>query len=546
MNINISTSQLLVLYNLIYFLVVYQYFVQIELVLVSFLALPLTRLKRQTHPAATIAKLPSTDNSAFIPIVGPTQAFNSQPPFFANTESFQNTLDFPHARDAPIDYLVPPNPNSHISNLNFQDPAANLQNIDSFDATSPSSSASNNFASFPAFQNQFSQPNFQNQINHPQIPTTQSAQTSDQVQSISFQNPLAPSPTPSLIQNVAPPSLSNQQFLTNKISNPSKEPPLANQFPAIPPQVVNPNNFNRAEAQQSDRSNQGKHELGYDANEILAPPREESFGRNGEYDTINVPKFRRLNHVSGPPGPPLNPPGPPLGPPSNNQARQVPTNHFAAPNQFQTPSNQQFQPFNSFTPANQPTNDHLTPPNSPFSPASNQITSSQPFLKENTINSPNNIVWGSQKQQLNFAPTTNAPFLPTVPPTPQAQPNNLNFQNIPQFNQAQGPPQLQQFQQPPPNNQLYHLQNVNLNQNFALETPFTAQFDSFLPQGTVSDHTFPQHFRKRQVNSEEEEYEEQREEPESKYRHKAGPVYSFVKTDRDGHFKWSVRHPSRR
>lgn len=506
--------------------------------LVHFLATPLTRLKRQTHPAATIAKLPTPDNSAFIPILGPTQALNSQPSFFANTESFQNTLDFPNARDAPIDYLVPPNPNSHISNLNFQDPAANLQNLDSFDATSPSSSSSNNFNSVQSFQNPFlSQPNFQNQINHPQLSTTPSAQTSDQVQSISFQNPLVPSPTPSLVQNIPPPSLTNQQFLTNKISGPNKEPFLANQFPVNSPQLANPNTFNKPDAQQSERSNQGKYELGYDANEILAPP-QDSFSRNSEYDTINVPKFRRLNHVSGPPGPPVG-----LQP--NNQ-HQVPTNHFAAPNQFQTPSNQQFQPFNSFTPHNRPSNDHFTPPNSPFAPASNQITSNQPFLKENTINNPNNIVWGSQKQQFNFASTTNAPFLPTVPPTPQPQLNNVNFQNVAPFNQAQSPPQLQQFQPPPPNNQLYHLQNVNLNQNFALETPLAAQFDSFLPQGTVSDHSFPQHFRKRQVNSEEEEYEEQREEPESKYKPKAGPVYSFVKTDRDGHFKWSVRHPSRR
>lgn len=536
-----------------------------------------------------------------MPIAGPTQSLTPQFPSFPQNDFFSNTIDFPSLQSVPntlVDYLVPPSPDSQVTSLNFQDPAANLQNIDNaFDVTSPTSSPSNNINTFQSFQNAFPpSANFQNSNNQNQpSSTTQSTFTNDQVQSISFQNPpLASSPSPSLTPTPSP-STSANNFFSNKISNPlNREAPphlnSVNQFlPHFNIPVPPPANVQKSEALQekpAQQSNQAKWELGFDANEILAPPREESFGRANDYDTINVAKSRRPSSNLSPPTGNAEPPISQIQPPASQFFNQ-----FAPPN-FQ------FAPFNQFPSAlNAPTNDPFIPVTNQFTPQNNQISANQ-FAPSKESNDPN-IVWGTQKQA-NFNPTTNAPFLPTIPPntnsngqqqafqnTPPQQPfqssPSSSFQNGPQphfqsgpqpsFQNAQQtpsfqnngfnpvpPPQQLQFQQPPPTNQqLFDLQN--LNQNFPIDTPLTSQFDSFLPQGTVSDHSFQpfnengRHFQtKRQVSEEEvdeQQYEQQQpqydDEPESKLRLKhAGPVYSFVKTDRDGHFKWSVRHPSKR
>ncbi|XP_065213014.1 probable cyclin-dependent serine/threonine-protein kinase DDB_G0292550 [Planococcus citri] len=557
---------------------------------------PYSRLRRQTHPAATIAKLPTQDTGVFTPIVGPTQSSDQQ--------FRQNTLDFSNS-DTLVDYLLPPNPNAQFTSLNFQDPSANLQNIDNFFDIAPTSS-SDTVNSFQPIQNQFpsSPGSFSNQIN---IATPNIG--ADSVQSLTFQNaPISASPSLSFssptqtssinqfIQNKESSSLSRELNSVTQFKNP-------NQFKSNSNFIKNePINFVKSDPISSDQPSQGKWDLGFDANDILAPPNPET-ARN-EYDTINGNRFKKVNNVPSPlnniqsPSNNLGSPNtvlPPnnFSPPNNNfltpsNTLSPPstqfssnTNQFIQPNQFNQPNNQ-FQSNSQFFP-NQFTSqqNNFNQFNAPQPTANNQfVPSNVQFTQQNPVPASNNqisvpsqissngdqtdIIWGTQKQVNNFIPTTSAPFLPTIPPNNNNQ-NSINYQqngfnngqsgfNSGQngFNNGQN---LQQFPSTQLNNdQIYQFPgNVN-NQNYALDTPLTSQFDSFLPQGTVSDHSFfpvnenVRHFqRKRQVD-EEEEHEEEVEEPlyESKSKFKTGPVYSFVKTDKNGHFKWSVRHPSRR
>lgn len=518
-------------------------------------------------------------------------------------------MDFSNS-DTLVDYLLPPNPNAQFTSLNFQDPSANLQNIDSFFDVTPTSS-SNNINTFQSVSNQFSPsaPSFQNPINIPSLSPTQGA-GSDQVQSVSFQSaPLHPSQT---FSSPAQPSVN--QFIQNKESNPfSRELNNANQFKP-PNQFRSNNNIVKSDPITLEQSNQGKWDLGFDANDILAPPNLET-GRANEYDTINGNRFKKTNiqppilnnnlepsSVSPPNNfqpqnnfqspnqfnpinnqfePPVNQfsqPQPtnqfPQPQPTNQFQQPQPTNQFSQPqptnqfpqpqptNQFPQSNNQffsnQFPPQNNFNQFNQaltnqipnnqfvPPNQHFTQQN-PAPAANNQIPVPSQFSSNNEQT---DVVWGTQKQIASFNPTTAAPFLPTIPPNNNAQTstnfhNNFNNQNLQQFPSTQ----LN-------SDQIYQLPNHQNQHNYPLDTPLTSQFDSFLPQGTVSDHSFfpvnenVRHFQhKRQVDEEEEENEEEFEEPahhESESKFKAGPVYSYVKTDRNGHFKWSVRHPSRR
>lgn len=556
---------------------------------------PFSRLRRQTHPASTIAKLPTQDNNVFIPIVGPTQI---------DQKPQQNNVEFSNS-DTLVDYLLPPNPNAQFTSLNFQDPSANLQNIDNFFDIAPTPSSSNTVNSFQSSQNQFpSGPgNFQNPINV--APGSQSSGT-DQVQSISFQNAPLP-PSQSLpFSSPAQPSSNTNQFIQSKESSPfGRELNNANQFKNSNQFKPN-NNFVKSDPFVLEQSNQGKWDLGFDANDILAPPNPEA-GRN-EYDTINGNKFKKPNNIQPPlltnhlePLSPVVPQNNNFAPPNSNFIPPNPVNNqFPAPNNQFTPSNQFSQSTNQFQqPANQfpQQNNQFFPnqftPQNNFGqfnqPAPNQFSNnqfSQPnpqlqFTQQNPQPSPNtqfstinqfppnkdnlivndqpDIIWGSQKQATNFNPTTAAPFLPTIPPNTNTQPST-NFQNT--NNGFVNNQNLQQFPSQQLNSdQIYQLPNNVNHQNYPLDTPLTSQFDSFLPQGTVSDHSFfpinenVRHFqRKRDIDDEEEdehqrqEEDEEVEEPyyESKSKFKTGPVYSFVKTDKNGHFKWSVRHPSRR
>lgn len=540
-----------------------------------FPASPHIRLRRQTHPAATIAKLPTQDNSAFVPIVGPTQSLAPQFSSFSQNDVSSDTADFPNLQSVPntlVDYLVPPSPDSQATSLNFQDPAANLQNIDNvFEVTSPTTSPSNNLNTFQTFQNLFPPNNFHNQNQH-NLPssTTQSSFINEQVQSISFQNPSQTS-TPSILSN--PVSTNNfpnnaNNFFSNKISNPlNRETPVqhgsVNQFSSnqfnIP--IISSETLPKSESLQekpAQQSNQGKWELGYDANEILAPPREEAFSRANDYDTINIAKIRRPNTNLNPPigngEPPINH----IQSPGTQFFSQFshPNNQLTSSNNLFPLSNSNFGSFSQFpVEPNTPINDPFIPIPNQFTPQNNQINDNQ-FVNNKQQNSDPSIIWGTQKQVFN--PTTSAPFLPTLPPNTNVN-GHQSFQNVQQshfpnngLNQLSS--QQLHFQQPPPSNQQFF---DSPNQNQPFESPVTSQFDSFLPQGTVSEHSYQSfnensnHFqKKRQVN--EEEVDEQQhshtdEELESNFRLKhVRPVYSFVKTDKDGHFKWSVRHPSYR
>jgi hypothetical protein len=90
--------------------------------------------------------------------------------------------------------------------------------------------------------------------------------------------------------------------------------------------------------------------------------------------------------------------------------------------------------------------------------------------------------------------------------------------------------------------------NNNYNHNQFLDSyqmPFTGQFDGPLSQGTVADHVVHTSFRiKRQLRDSESAALWKTEEDDD-HDHSDGvrkPVFSFVKTDRNGNFKWSVRH----
>lgn len=72
-------------------------------------------------------------------------------------------------------------------------------------------------------------------------------------------------------------------------------------------------------------------------------------------------------------------------------------------------------------------------------------------------------------------------------------------------------------------------------------TPFS---DSYLPQGTATDSFIPQEptssssFRRRQAQTEDDEDSDEDKAPAPQVK---GPVYSFVKTFKNGSFKWGVR-----
>ncbi|VVC34506.1 Hypothetical protein CINCED_3A018760 [Cinara cedri] len=105
------------------------------------------------------------------------------------------------------------------------------------------------------------------------------------------------------------------------------------------------------------------------------------------------------------------------------------------------------------------------------------------------------------------------------------------------------------------NNNHHHLQQHHSQYLDAFQMPFTGQFDGPpLSQGTVAEHVVHSSFRiKRQLHDGNDEVsplarksdEDDDDEGSSGRSAQFGdrkPVYSFVKTDRNGNFKWSVRH----
>lgn len=133
-----------------------------------------------------------------------------------------------------------------------------------------------------------------------------------------------------------------------------------------------------------------------------------------------------------------------------------------------------------------------------------------------------NVYWGTPKT---------AQQQPLRPPPSFAEPNAFRFNNNHNLHHN--------------NHNLHHHHNQYVD---AFQMPFTGQFDGPLSQGTVADHVVHTSFRiKRQVRnagaprpaagsddavdrSDDDRFGDRK------------PVYSFVKTDRNGNFKWSVRH----
>lgn len=104
------------------------------------------------------------------------------------------------------------------------------------------------------------------------------------------------------------------------------------------------------------------------------------------------------------------------------------------------------------------------------------------------------------------------------------------------------------------NNNHHHNNHHNHQYLDSFQMPFTGQFDGPLSQGTVADHVVHTSFRiKRQARNEapkKEAVEKQEmtnndDDDDNVSNDHFGdqkPVYSYVKTDRNGNFKWSVRH----
>ncbi|XP_025197040.1 uncharacterized protein LOC112595867 [Melanaphis sacchari] len=137
-----------------------------------------------------------------------------------------------------------------------------------------------------------------------------------------------------------------------------------------------------------------------------------------------------------------------------------------------------------------------------------------------------NVFWGTPKT---------AQQQPLRPPPSFAEPNAFRFNNNNNNNNH-----LHQLQHH--NNHHHHHQYVD-----AFQMPFTGQFDGPLSQGTVADHVVHTSFRiKRQLQDDgppppAESLDATDRSDDERFGDRK-PVYSFVKTDKNGNFKWSVRH----
>jgi len=134
-----------------------------------------------------------------------------------------------------------------------------------------------------------------------------------------------------------------------------------------------------------------------------------------------------------------------------------------------------------------------------------------------------NVYWGTPKT---------AQQQPLRPPPSFAEPNAFRFNS----NNNNHLHQLQHH-----NSHNHHHQYVD-----PFQMPFTGQFDGPLSQGTVADHVVHSSFRiKRQLRDAAPEPADSSDAIDRSDGDRFGdrkPVYSFVKTDKSGNFKWSVRH----
>lgn len=174
--------------------------------------------------------------------------------------------------------------------------------------------------------------------------------------------------------------------------------------------------------------------------------------------------------------------------------------------------------------------------NNKFTPLDAVVRSSASFTSPSNNN---NVYWGTPKTAQQLQPLRPSPTF--------AEPNAFRFNNN---NNHPHPHHLH-----PPGNHLHQYADA------FHQMPFTGQFDGPLSQGTVADHVVHSSIRiKRQLQRDESDNDDgdapavdnRREDSadnddndDDDVHQRFGdrkPVYSYVKTDRNGNFKWSVRH----
>ncbi|RZF32274.1 hypothetical protein LSTR_LSTR009463 [Laodelphax striatellus] len=319
------------------------------------------------------------------------------------------------------------------------------------------------------------------------------------------------------------------------------------------------------------QSADGKWNLGYNADEVLIPPIDPYlFGPETKYNTIQQNTKTIQGGLFG--SSTKN---------SNNSPTKsslfdnfnfdkdpffnADTQSSNKPNNFQDPLNNnnddtKFKPFipsPSFPATDALTNGHSGNPNghlqtnnqnqnqNPTEPSLNFLANSA--LGFITATQPN----GLRSQNFNFD-TISHSFPNTNPPQ-----NNFNLQNHNLNTQSQGFVPLitnNNNNINDPANQNFRTGNSNFN-NFpntfqGSQNPNTDLFANNFrgAQTTKVDVSVPfvkrqTDHNKRQIDSEEENESGEEDDAEDDHHHKpSGPVYTFVKTDKHGHFKWGVRH----
>lgn len=394
----------------------------------------------------------------------------------------------------PIDYLTPPPSNADFAFQNFQstvtiDPNTAIrgeQHIQQLHQLQQSSSNSASVQQAPA------PPTIQGQLTPLASPST-----------IHITSPFTPNNgvggfSPSVQAQSSPVSLVQSSSPSNQVNTltfagNSQPPPLEQFTPYTPTLAHEPNQH------QQQQNGVGRWELGFDANAILTPPfaigseqsggqssYQQDFGQEAASSVRNNKQYLGGGAFFG------------GGGGGSFDSTTTATNH------------------NKFTPLD-------------------AVVRSSPSNNNNN----NNVYWGTPKtaqQQL------------LRPPSPSfAEPNALRFNNNNNNNNHH-------------HHHHHHLHHNNHNNHHhhsqfadAFQMPFTGQFDGPLSQGTVADHVVHSSFRiKRQLRDNDDNNNDKRppseppKEAESKHDDiysfdDQKPVYSFVKTDRNGNFKWSVR-----
>ncbi|XP_050432829.1 dual specificity protein kinase splA-like [Adelges cooleyi] len=271
-----------------------------------------------------------------------------------------------------------------------------------------------------------------------------------------------------------PPHLLQTSSPSNQVQSLSFASQPIEQFTPFTPTLVHDHQSQQQQQQlqqQQQQPQNGRWDLGFDANEILTPPA--SVGTDPlavhNNNAVNLGEFQQESH---------------------QQQRNIKAPSFGGLFAFDGPS----------APPSSSNNNKFTPQDAVVRPSSSNINN----------NNNNNVFWGTPKT---------AQQQPLRPPITFSEPNAYRFNNHNNHQFVDG-----------------------------FQVPFTGQFDGPLSQGTVSDHVVHTSFRiKRQLNLEDDEMDSNKQQvstedvkDEREYK-ETMPVITFVKTDKHGNFKWSVR-----